>query len=185
MYDFLDISTKYNDNDRKRQVSNMEKQVAVLTFGEDTQSYKAFSVIKKYHLEHQLKVEQIAVIKRKIDGELSVEDFLDITGADKTNKGGLIGMFVGILGGPFGVLLGGLIGSTIGIFRDKKEVTHAYSVFENTLKSIKPGKTGVIAIVEETKEDVLDNIVHEGNGKIDRYLEAELRSEIEAARKNK
>lgn len=185
MYDFLDISTKYNDNDRKRQVSNMEKQVAVLTFGEDIQSYKAFSVIKKYHLEHQLKVEQIAVIKRKIDGELSVEDFLDITGADKTNKGGLIGMFVGILGGPFGILLGGLIGSTIGIFRDKKEVTHAYSVFENTLKSIKPGKTGVIAIVEETKEDILDNIVHEGNGKIDRYLEAELRSEIEATRKNK
>ncbi|WP_369901385.1 DUF1269 domain-containing protein [Bacillus manliponensis] len=161
----------------------MKKQVAVLTFNEDTQSYKAFSVIKKYHLEHQLKVEQIAVIKRKINGELSVEDFLDITGADKTNKGGLIGMFVGMLGGPFGVLLGGLIGSTIGVFQDKKEITHAYSVFESALKSIKPGKTGVIVIVEEKAEDTLNNIVHEENGKIDRYPEAELRAEIETARK--
>ncbi|MDM5237945.1 DUF1269 domain-containing protein [Bacillus cereus] len=161
----------------------MEKQAVVLTFKEDMQSYKTFSVIKKLHLEHQLKVDQIAVIKRKIDGELSVEDFLDITGADKTNKGGLIGMFVGILGGPFGVLLGGLIGSTIGIFKDKKEVTHAYSVFENTLKSIKPGKTGVILIVEEQTEDTLNNLVQEGNGKIDRYPEATLRAEIEAERK--
>ncbi|CAM4303389.1 hypothetical protein BAMA_22730 [Bacillus manliponensis] len=161
----------------------MTKQVAVLTFNEDTQSYKAFSIIKKYHLEHRLKVEQIAVIKRKIDGELSVEDFLDITGADKTNRGGLVGMFVGMLGGPFGVLLGGLIGSTIGVFRDKKEITHAYSVFERALKSIKPGKTGVILIVEEQTEDTLNQVVHEGEGKIDRYPESELRSEIEEARK--
>ncbi|EJR49091.1 hypothetical protein IIM_03870 [Bacillus cereus VD107] len=161
----------------------MEKKAVVLTFQEDMQSYKTFSVIKKLHLEQQLKVDQIAVIKRKIDGELSVEDFIDITGADKTNRGGLIGMFVGILGGPFGVLLGGLIGSTIGIFQDKKEITHAYSVFENTLKSIKPGKTGVIVIVEEQTEDTLNNLVQEGNGKIDRYLEATLRSEIEAERK--
>ncbi|EEL52394.1 MULTISPECIES: DUF1269 domain-containing protein [Bacillus cereus group] len=161
----------------------MEKQAVVLTFQEDVQSYKTFSVIKKLHLEQQLKVEQIAIIKRKIDGELSIEDFVDITGADKTNKGGLVGMFVGILGGPFGVLLGGLIGSTIGIFQDKKEITHAHSVFENTLKSIKPGKTGVIAIVEEQTEDTLNSMVQAGNGKIDRYPEAQLRSEIEAERK--
>ncbi|WP_234944565.1 hypothetical protein [Exiguobacterium artemiae] len=53
-------------------------------------------------------------------GAFSFEDAVDLSGSNKAFKGSLIGMAVGILGGPFGILLGSMTGMLIGGSKDLK-----------------------------------------------------------------
>ncbi len=162
----------------------MEKTVVVLSYKEENQSFKAFSKIKKAHFEGRIKLEQIAIVRRDAAGELEIEDYADMTGSDKTNKGGLIGLFVGILGGPFGILLGGMIGTTLGARGDAKEVKFARDVFDRKLDKLEAGQTGVMFISREFAEEVIDKIAHEGEApEITRFSEPQLRAELEVAKK--
>ena len=61
--------------------------------------------------ERQLKGEQMAVVTHVNDGQhqFKINDFIDFTGNNHTSKDSMIGMLVGILGGPLGILLAGLL----------------------------------------------------------------------------
>lgn len=142
--------------------------IITFTFEEEATSYQVFSELKKYHANGQVDFEQIAVIKRSESGAFSFEDAVDLSGSNKAFKGSLIGMAVGILGGPFGILLGSMTGMLIGGSKDLKENQAVQETFKRTLGVIPPGKTGIIAIGEEFEPSVLDGLVAKHNGTIDR-----------------
>ncbi len=148
--------------------------IITFTFEEEATSYQVFSELKKYHANGQVDFEQIAIIKRSENGAFSFEDAVDLSGSNKAFKGSLIGMAVGILGGPFGILLGSMTGMLIGGSKELKENQAIQETFKRTLGVIPPGKTGVIAIGEEFEPSVLDGLVAKHNGTIERtdeYLE--------------
>ncbi|WP_242679053.1 MULTISPECIES: hypothetical protein [unclassified Exiguobacterium] len=62
--------------------------------------------MKKYHAEGLVGFEQLVIIKREDNGAFSFEDAVQLTPTNKSTKDALIGMAVGILGGPFGILFG-------------------------------------------------------------------------------
>ncbi len=95
--------------------------IITLTFEEESTSYQVFSELKKYHANGQVDFEQVAIIKRSENGAFSFEDAVDLSGSNKAFKGSLIGMAVGILGGPFGILLGSMTGMLIGGSKELKK----------------------------------------------------------------
>lgn len=167
----------------------MEKRVIIMNFDVESKAYEAFSKAKKLHMSKAFKGEQMAVVHHSDDGEhkFEIEDFLDFTGSNKSSKGGLIGMLVGILGGPVGVLLGWFTGGMIGATQDAKEVREATGVFEFLINKIGEGDTALLLIAEEEDNRPLNQLIMmELGGEITRLdyedVEAEVKNTQEMAK---
>lgn len=170
----------------------MEKRVIVMNFDVESKAYEAFSKAKRLHMNKSFKGEQMAVVHHSNDGEhkFEIEDFLDFTGSNKSSTGGLIGMMVGILGGPIGVLLGWFTGGMIGATQDAKEVREATGVFEFLIDKIGEGDTALLLIAEEDDNRPLNQLIMmELGGEITRLeyddVEAEVKKAQEMAKSSK
>lgn len=157
--------------------------VIIMKFDTESKAYQAFSKIKKLHESKQIAGEQMAVLEHKPNHLLNPKDFIDFTGANNNVKGGLIGMLIGIIAGPLGVLLGWFAGSMIGASKDVKEVKGALSIFEETIKTIPEGETGVILITEEFQTGPIDDLViNELGGVVVRMDRADVEKDIQEAK---
>lgn len=170
----------------------MEKRVIIMNFDVESKAYEAFSKAKRLHMNKSFKGEQMAVVHHSNDGEhkFEIEDFLDFTGSNKSSTGGLIGMMVGILGGPIGVLLGWFTGGMIGATQDAKEVREATGVFEFLIDKIGEGDTALLLIAEEDNNRPLNQLIMmELGGEITRLeyddVEAEVKKAQEMAKSSK
>ncbi|AYW44968.1 DUF1269 domain-containing protein [Tetragenococcus koreensis] len=162
----------------------MTERVIIMNFEENAQAYQGFSMIKKAQTAKEVSGEQMAVVTHSASGQhqFTVEDFIDFTGSNQTSKGGLIGMMIGILGGPLGILLGWFGGSVIGASRDSKEIREAQTVFDFVGKKIDVGETGLILIADETDNRPLNQIIMmELGGEIARFDLTEVQEEIKKA----
>ncbi|WEG72650.1 DUF1269 domain-containing protein [Vagococcus intermedius] len=164
----------------------MTKKIIVVNFDIESKSYQAFSEIKKMHLAKEIKGEQLAVVTHKEDGthQFEINDFIDFTGNNHSAKDSTIGMFVGLLGGPLGMMLGWFAGSMIGGAKDVNEVKEATSIFEFVAKQIDEGQTGALLIAEEEDNRPLNELIfnHLG-GHITRLDYAEVEQELAEAQK--
>lgn len=162
----------------------MPKRVIVINFTENAKAYQAFSEVKRAHLSGKIRGEQMAVVTHSAEGahHFKVEDFLDFTGNNKTSRGGMIDMLVGILGGPLGILLGWFGGSMIGASQDAQEVRKANTIFELLSKNIGEGQTGLILIAFEEDNRILNEIImYELGGIIHRFDYDEVEEELQKA----
>lgn len=163
----------------------MSKRVIIMHFEVESQAYQAFSEIKKLYAEKQIKGEQMAVVTHVNDGvhQFKIDDFLDFTGNNHTAKSSMIGMLVGILGGPLGILLGWFAGSIFGASQDAKEIQGAQTVFEHVTKQIGEGETGLILIAEEDDNRPLNQLImNELGGEITRLNFDDVEKEITDAK---
>lgn len=164
----------------------MSKKVIIMHFDLESQAYQAFSEIKKLAVERKIVGEQMAVVTHTADGahQFKIDDFIDFTGSDHTSKNSLIGMVIGILGGPLGVLLGWFAGSLIGASQDAKEIQDATSVFEHVTARIGAGETGLILIANEEDNRPLNQLImNELGGDISRLALGDVEAEITDAKK--
>ena len=146
----------------------MEKRVIIMNFDVESKAYEAFSKAKRLHMNKSFKGE--------------IEDFLDFTGSNKSSTGGLIGMMVGILGGPVGILLGWFTGGMIGATQDAKEVRDATGVFEFLVDKIGEGDTALLLIAEEEDNRPLNQLIMmELGGEITRLDYEEVENEVKKA----
>lgn len=159
------------------------ENVFIITFDNNSLAYQAFSRFKNLHAEKLIVGEQMAVVHNDIDAGLQLKDFLDFTGADKTAKGSIIGLLVGIIGGPLGMLLGWIGGSVIGATGDAREVRTAVDVFEETLSLITPETTGLVLIAREQDKPLIDKVIYdEIGGQVARLDGEYVRNQIKEAR---
>ena len=157
--------------------------VIIMKFDSESKSYEAFSKIKKLHSSKQIIGEQMAVLEHKPNHLLDPKEFIDFTGANNNVKGGLIGMLIGILAGPLGILLGWFAGSVIGSSKDVREVKGALTIFEETIKTVPEGETGVILLAEESKTGPIDDLaVNELGGTVVRLDRADVEKDIQEAK---
>jgi ElaB/YqjD/DUF883 family membrane-anchored ribosome-binding protein len=89
----------------------MENVLAV-NFADDANAYEALSKLKELDGQGQVEVAGAAVVARAENGTITVKDEVGDSGYTGTATGGIIGLVIGILGGPFGVLLGGSTSKT-------------------------------------------------------------------------
>ena len=136
------------------------ENVLVVTWGDapdtDHNAYRALTDLKQLDSQGQAEIAGAAVVTRDLDGRLDVKSevgndpYLGIAG------GGMIGMLVGIIGGPLGVLLGGTYGALVGSLFDIDEADTTESVLGEIAKQVQPTRTALVAQVTEQSPEVID-----------------------------
>ena len=159
--------------------------VLVVTFGEnqadDTNAYQALTDLKQLDAQHQIEIAGAAVISRDLDGRVEVKSEVGNDPYLGTASGGMIGMLVGIIGGPLGVLLGGAYGALVGSLFDIDDVATTESVLAEISKQVQPTRTALLAQVVEQTPEVIDSAMARLGGEVMRRPSAEVEQEIAAA----
>jgi len=159
--------------------------VLVVTFGEnqadDTNAYQALTDLKQLDAQHQIEIAGAAVISRDLDGRVEVKSEVGNDPYLGTASGGMIGLLVGIIGGPLGVLLGGAYGALVGSLFDIDDVETTESVLAEISKQVQPTRTALLAQVVEQTPEVIDSAMARLGGEVMRRPSAEVEQEIAAA----
>jgi uncharacterized membrane protein len=159
--------------------------VLVVTFGEhaddDKNAYQALTDIKQLDSQGQIKVVGGAVVTRAADGRVEEKSEVGDVPYEGTASGGVIGLLLGIIGGPLGVLIGGSTGLLVGALFDIDDAETTESVLAEISKQVRPGRTAVLAQVTEPSAEVVDTAMASLGGEVMRRPVVEVEQEIAAA----
>jgi uncharacterized membrane protein len=155
--------------------------VIVVGFADDDRAYAALTKLKDLDGQGQLKVEEAAVVLRNPDGQIEVKDQIADESFVNTASGGLVGLLIGILGGPLGVLLGGATGLAVGSLFDLDDADDTDSVLTDVSKTVKVGRTALLAQVVEQSPEVVDTAMAAMSGVVVRRPVIDVEAEIAAA----
>jgi uncharacterized membrane protein len=159
--------------------------VLVVTFGEDPENdknaYQALTDLKQLDSQDQIKITGAAVVTRDGDGRVDIKSDVGEDPYVGTASGGLIGLLVGIIGGPLGMLLGGATGVLVGSLFDIDDVETTESVLAEVSKQVQPTRTAVLAQVKEQSPEVIDTAMARLGGEVMRRPVVHVEDEIAAA----
>ena len=159
--------------------------VLVVSFGEDpendTNAYQALTDLKQLDSQGQIKIAGAAVVTRDPDDRVDVKSELANDPYVGTASGGLIGLLVGIIGGPLGVLLGGTYGMLVGSLFDIDDVATTESVLREISNQVHATRTTVLVQVTEQSPEVIDSAMARLGGRVMRRPVFEVEQEIAAA----
>lgn len=155
--------------------------VIAVSFEDDNNAYAAMSQLKELESQGRLRLDEAAVVVRGEDGELVEKDRVGSQFPAVTLGGGLIGLLVGIVGGPFGMLIGGTTGLFAGSAVDIGDLDRTESVLGQISSSARVGHTTLLAVVAEQSPNVVDAAMGELGGTVLRKSVADVRAEIAAA----
>jgi hypothetical protein len=91
-----------------------QENVVVVRFSDQSKAYQALSVLKDCNADGRIGLESAAIVERTAAGELRVPEGTDNMELVGTASGSLLGMLIGVLGGPVGVLVGWGSGALMG-----------------------------------------------------------------------
>ena len=123
-----------------------------VSFEDDHEAYHALSLLKELDSQQRMGVQE-AVVVRGEDGQLVEKDGTQSEYLAGTASGGLIGLLLGIIGGPFGVLIGGATGQRLGSLYDLADHEDTDSALGAISSSVQAGRTALLAdVVEQSPE---------------------------------
>ena len=161
--------------------------VLVVSFGEDPENdknaYQALTDLKQLDSQHQIEIAGAAVVSRDIEGRVDVKSNVGDVPYAGTATGGMIGLLVGIIGGPLGMLIGGGTGVLFGSLFDIGDVESTESVLGDISQDVRPNRTAVLAQVTEQSPEVIDTAMARLGGQVMRRTVADVEDELAATQK--
>ena len=157
------------------------RNVIAVSFGEEASAYEAFSRLKDLGSRGEIGLHSAAVVARGQDGKLVEKDEYAEDNYEGTAGGGLIGLLVGVLGGPLGVLIGGATGLVVGSLFDLDDDDMTDSVLGDISKTIKVGPPALLVDVSEPGPEAVDAVMDHLNGTVVRRPVADVEAEMAAA----
>ncbi len=125
-----------------------------------------------------------AILVKKDKGTYEILDSYDtgeVTASD-TVTGGLLGMCIGVLGGPIGMLLGGSIGALAGAGVDAADASGNMSLLEQMIGKLGDDTLALIALAYEEDESLFDDVLSKYDTIIARFDAAVIEHEVEKAK---
>jgi uncharacterized membrane protein len=157
--------------------------VICVSFDPDTNAYAALTALKELDSQKRLKVEAAAVIERGDDGQILVKDRVGSGEFAGTASGGLLGLMIGIIGGPLGILIGGTYGLMAGSLIDLDAAEQSESALAQMAASVKPGHAALVAQMTEQSPELVDTAMERLGGTVLRRSADEVEAEVAAAEK--
>ena len=159
------------------------QNVIVGLFEVESEGFQAITELKQNPGDEKSFISQAALLKKDA-GQVKVLDSFDtgVTTSDDMALGGLMGMCVGILGGPIGMLLGGSLGSLTGMTVDAADAVDNASMIEQIAGKLEDGAVALIGLTDEEDECVLDEKLSKYKTVIARFDAAVVAQEVDAAR---
>ena len=159
--------------------------VLVVTFGGDPENdksaYQALTDLKQLDSQGQIQIAGAAVVTRDDEGRVEVKSEVGNDTYVGSASGGVIGVLVGIIGGPLGMLLGGTYGVLVGSLFDFDEAVTTESVLGEISKQVQPTRTALLAEVTEPSPEVIDAAMAKLGGEVMRRPAVAVEGEIAAA----
>jgi uncharacterized membrane protein len=155
--------------------------VIVVGFADDDRAYEAMTTLNELASQGQIGLAEAAVIVRGDDGHIDIKDQVANDSWAGTASGGLVGLLLGILGGPLGILLGGATGLAVGSLFDLADGEDTDSALTAVSKTVKAGRTSLLAQVAEQSPEVIDAAMAGLSGTVVRRSVADVEAEIAAA----
>jgi uncharacterized membrane protein len=177
------MSDNRNDINRGADDRSSADNVICVSFDPDNNAYAALNALKELDSQGQLSLQAAAVVVRDADGHLVVKDQVGFDEFEGAAGGGLLGLLIGIVGGPLGVLIGGTYGLLVGSLIDLDDAEHSESVLGQISAAVHSGETALLAQVTEPSYDVVDTAMSGLGGTVLRRPVAGVEAEIAAAEK--
>lgn len=155
--------------------------VVAVSFAEDRDAYQALTLLKELDAQGRVGVQEAVVVVRDEDGHLIEKDNAGSENVAGMAGGGLIGLLLGVIGGPFGMLIGGATGVMVGSMFDLADMDETDSALSAISSSVEIGHTQLLAVVAEGSPDVLDAALSRVGGTVLRRPVADVEAEIAAA----
>lgn len=162
------------------------KKVALVTFEDQAKTYEALSQVKQISKSNTLELKQAAIIQKNDDGsDFTIKDSLDYESGDRIATGGIIGMIVGILGGPLGVLCGWIVGDLAGIGTNYVKNKKTMTIFDFISSRLAKNEVALLLYIDETDNDLLNTmLVEKLDGTIERINYDSVDEDIKTAKKH-
>jgi uncharacterized membrane protein len=157
------------------------EDVIAVSFSEDANAYEALSRLKELDAKGEVGVRGAAVVTQTEDGTMAMKDQFGEETVGGTVTGGLVGLVIGVLGGPFGVLIGGATGVLVGSLFDEDDTDATESALADISKSIPVGRTGLLADVSEDSPAAIDAVMANLSGTVLRRSAIDVQAEVAAA----
>lgn len=153
----------------------MDKFV-VIVFPTEAKAYEGTRVMKDLQADGSLTVYGMAVVTKATDGKLSVDD-KEAGGPGGTVAGALAGGLVGLIGGPVGAAAGVAGGAMIGTLFDIFGLGVGEDFLFKVTAQLTPGKSAVVAEVDEEWITPLDSKMEGLGGTVLRQARADFEEE--------
>ena len=158
----------------------MNDNVIVVQFDEPSKAYQALSELNRAGDEGRLDVKSAVLLERGKDGRVRTPEGADNAAGFYIASGGLIGLLVGALGGPVGMLLGGSIGVMGGSVGELSRADDQDVALQTIGERIQPGSPALVAEVTEPAEEVVDGMMAALGGKVTRRSASDVYAEVVA-----
>jgi uncharacterized membrane protein len=155
--------------------------VIAVSFDDDGNAYKALTLLEELASQRRIDVQEAVVVARGDDGQVVTKDSVESSTPPATATGGTLGLLIGIIGGPLGVLVGGTYGLFVGSLFDISDADAADSALGSISSSVKVGHTALLAVVDEPNTEIVDAAMSDLGGTVARRAMAEVEAEIAAA----
>jgi len=157
------------------------ENVIAVSFSEDANAYEALSRLKELDAKDEVDVRGAAVVVRDDDGKVVTTDQFGEESVEGTATGGILGLLIGVLGGPLGVLVGGATGVLVGSLFDEDDTDQTESALADISKSVRAGQTGLLADVSEESPVAIDAVMANLGGTVLRRSAGDVQAEVAAA----
>ncbi len=158
----------------------MENVIAV-TFDDDSKAYTALTSLGQLGQQHRVELGGASVVVRAEDGHVETKEEIVDSEYEGMAVGGSMGLLLGVIGGPLGILIGGATGVMVGSLFDLDEEDATDSALSAVSRSVRPGRPALIAVVNEQTPEVVDAAMAEHGGTVVRRQYADVMAEIAAA----
>jgi uncharacterized membrane protein len=152
-----------------------------VTFESDDAAYPALAALDELAGRHQLELEEAVVVERDRDGTIVEKKRIGASHVPGVAGGGLVGLVIGIIGGPPGMLIGGASGVLLGSLFELYEAEESGSVLAGATRSVTPGHALLVAEVTERTPEIVDAAMKRLGGTVRRRPVADVESEVVAA----
>jgi uncharacterized membrane protein len=157
------------------------ENVIAVSFLAQANAYEALSRLKELDARGDAGVRGAAVVERGEDGKIVTKDEFGEESVEGTVSGGLLGLLMGVIGGPFGVLVGGASGVLVGSLFDEDDTDETESALADISKAIRVGSTGLLADVSEESPAAIDAVMANLDGTVLRRSALDVQAEVAAA----
>lgn len=160
----------------------MAQNIFAAIFDIESEGFQAFSELKQNPGDQKSLLSQVALVKKE-NGAIRTLDAFD-TGVATTNDtaiGGVVGAFLGILGGPIGVILGSSYGTLIGSALDAGDAIDQASLLEKIAEKMQDDDVVLIGLAAEEDESILDGKLSKFKVTILRYDAVAVAEEVAEA----
>jgi uncharacterized membrane protein len=127
----------------------------VVVFNSESKAYEGTNALAQLDKEGSITVHAGTVIKKNAEGKTVVLKTVDDYPLD-TLGGTAIGSLIGLLGGPYGVIVGAAMGTLVGATGDLYRSGVSAEFVDNVSAILTPGKYAVVADISEEWTTPLD-----------------------------